>query len=127
MSFLEPVTITHNDVPPSLNQLGSGNRFKFWRTKKRWQEILTAALTHAELPRGLGRVTVEGEFTFPTRHRRDEGNYRFFVEKALGDALTAGGWLPDDDSTRYSFGAVLFVHEPGVREIRLTLFPEMAA
>jgi hypothetical protein len=121
---LEPVTIRIREVPPSLNQLGSGNRMKFWRIKKEWQARFLGALTAAELPHGLARVIVEGQITFPVSRRRDEGNFRFFLEKALGDTLTAGGWLTDDAADRYSFGALLFAHEPGISEIVLTLFAE---
>lgn len=121
---LEPITVRIREVPPSLNQLGSGNRMKFWRIKKEWQAKFLGALTAAELPVGLARVIVEGQITFPISRRRDEGNFRFFLEKALGDALTAGGWLEDDDSSRYSFGALLFAHEPGISEVVLTLFAE---
>jgi hypothetical protein len=121
---LEPITIRIRQVPPSLNQLGSGNRMKFWRIKKEWQAKFLGALTAAEVPHGLARVTVEGQITFPINRRRDEGNFRFFLEKALGDALTAGGWLADDDSASYSFGALLFAVEPGISEVILTLFCE---
>jgi hypothetical protein len=61
--------------------------------------------------------------TFPDRRRRDEGNFRFFLEKALGDALVSGGWLADDDGARFSFGSVAFRYERGVRRVRLSLFP----
>jgi hypothetical protein len=30
------------------------------------------------------------------------------VEKALGDALTNGGWLADDTAEQYTFGAIEF-------------------
>jgi hypothetical protein len=120
---IQPVELVHDDVPPSLNQLGSGNRFKFWRVKKQWQATLGQLLLASELPTGLERVSVECEMTFPDRRRRDEGNFRFFLEKALGDALVSGGWLADDDGSRFSFGAVVFRYERGVRRVRLSLFP----
>jgi hypothetical protein len=48
---------------------------------------------------------------FPDRIRRDQGNFRYFIEKALGDALVAGGWLEfgglaDDDWDHYEFGGM---------------------
>lgn len=122
--MIEPVTIRIREVPPSLNQLGSGNRMKFWRIKKEWQAKFLGALTAVELPHGLDRVIVEGQITFPVHRRRDEGNFRFFLEKALGDTLTAGGWLKDDDADSYSFGSLLFAVEPGISEVILTLFAE---
>ena len=45
---------------------------------------------------------------FPARRRRDSGNYRVMLEKALGDALVEGGWLPDDTPEHYEFGGVTF-------------------
>ena len=64
---LEPVTIRIREVPPSLNQLGSGNRMKFWRIKKEWQARFLGALTAAELPHGLARVIVEGQIMWRGR------------------------------------------------------------
>jgi hypothetical protein len=40
---------------------------------------------------------VEGEVSFGDGRERDQGNHRVIVEKALGDALVRGGYLPDDD------------------------------
>jgi hypothetical protein len=124
---LLPFQIEHPAIPPSLNRLGSGNRFKFWRVKKEWGLIFQTALTEQNVPRGLGRVVAEAELIVPTRHRRDEGNFRFFLEKALGDALVVGGWLEDDDSTRFSFGAVRFTYEKGRSVTRIVLFPGLVA
>lgn len=120
---MEPVALDIPLVPPSLNAFGSGNRWKFITEKRTWQKLLIGALTEAELPTGLDRVVVEGEVTFPDRRKRDQGNYRFMIEKALGDALTEGGWLTDDDWTRYSFGGLGAVYEKGVKRTRLMVFP----
>jgi hypothetical protein len=68
-------------------------------------------------------VLVEGECTFPDRHRRDQGNHRFMVEKAMGDALTTGGYLEDDDWSRYEFGGLAHRYEKGVSRTRLLVFP----
>lgn len=113
----------HQGAAPSMNVLGSGNQFAYQALKQTWQELLIRALEEADLPRPLGRVVAEGEVTFPDRRRRDQGNHRFFVEKSLGDALTAGGWLEDDDWARYEFGGLAAVHEPKVSRTRLILFP----
>lgn len=130
----------HMGAPPSLRVLGSGNEFEYQALKKAWQQLLAELLDQSGLPRGLGRVLAEGECTFPDRIRRDQGNHRFMVEKALGDALVsgspppdrggrtagppvAGGWLTDDDWTRYEFGGLAHRYEKGVHRLRLELFP----
>lgn len=113
----------HQGAAPSMNVLGSGNQFAYQALKQAWQELLIEQLERADLPRPLARVVAEGEVTFPDRRRRDQGNHRFFVEKALGDALTAGGWLEDDDWARYEFGGLAAVHEARVSRTRLILFP----
>jgi hypothetical protein len=116
----------HQGAPPSMNVLGSGNQFAYQALKKTWQELLTAELERADLPRPVGRILAEGEVTFPDRRRRDQGNHRFFLEKALGDVLTAGGWLEDDDWARYEFGGLSAVCVPQESRTRLMLFPMSA-
>lgn len=115
--------IQHAGAPPSMNLLGSGNQFAYQAYKKAWQEAIIERLETADFPRPLGRVLAEGEVTFPDRRKRDQGNHRFFVEKALGDALTEGGWLADDDWSRYEFGNLTAEFEKGVSRTRLLLFP----
>ena len=112
----------HLGAPPSLNVLGSGNQFAYIAMKKAWGELLTVQLEMSGLPKGLQHVLVEGHCTFPDRHRRDQGNHRFMLEKALGDALVAGGWLVDDDWTRYEFGGLAQSYEKGVSRTRLMIF-----
>jgi len=59
-----------------------------------------------EVPRRLKRVDVNATLRFKQRRRRDEGNFRVILEKACGDALVEGGWLPDDTAGLYRFGRV---------------------
>lgn len=113
----------HAGAPPSMNVLGSGNQFVYQAHKKAWQEALIAQLEQADLARPVNRVVVEGEVTFPDRRKRDQGNHRFFLEKALGDALVTGGWLADDDWERFEFGGLAQAFEKGVSRTRLMLFP----
>lgn len=114
----------HVGAPQSLNVFGSGaNHFAYQHMKHAWQERLTRLLDGSGLPAPIPRVVVEGECCFPDRRRRDQGNHRFIVEKALGDALTAGGWLEDDDWTRYEFGGLAFRYEKGVSWTRLIVLP----
>ena len=113
----------HLGAPPSLNVFGSGSQFLFQQKKKDWERVLTAKLEAASLPRPCARILVEAEAVFPDRSRRDQGNFRFLLEKALGDALTAGGWLEDDDWTRYEFGNLTYAYEKGVSATCLMIFP----
>lgn len=112
----------HLGAPPSLNVLGSGHVFAYTAMKKAWGELLTERLAASELPKGLAHVLVEGQCTFPDRRRRDQGNHRFMLEKALGDALVAGGWLPDDSWEFYEFGGLAQAYEKGVSRTRLMVF-----
>lgn len=115
--------IEHAGAPPSMNVLGSGNQFVYQAHKKAWQLALIEQLEAVELPRPLSRVVAEGEVTFPDRRKRDQGNHRFFLEKALGDALTEGGWLEDDDWERFEFGGLAAAYEKGVSRTRIMVFP----
>lgn len=118
----------HLGAPPSMNAWGrSGDGFKYMNIKDQWQEVFKSRLEEARLPKGLRRVYAEGEATFPDRARRDQGNFRVLIEKALGDALTKGGWLEDDDWSSYEFGNLTQVHEAGQAATRIVLFPVLEA
>jgi hypothetical protein len=98
--------------------------------KHAWQETLTIALQESGLPRGLDSVMVEGLIGFPDRAERDQGNFRWLVEKALGDALQAGGWIVSDcffPVPCYEFGGLRAEHTPGRSWLRLMVFPQAAA
>lgn len=76
----------------------------------------------AQVPRGLESVTATAELRFKQRRRRDEGNFRVILEKALGDALVEGGWLADDTADHFRFG-LLELSAPSpepVTEVHLT-------
>jgi hypothetical protein len=108
------------DVPPSLNVLGASSGWRqFARKKKAWQAQIELLLMAGKLPRGLAHVYVTAELRFPSKRRRDEGNYRVMLEKATGDALVNGGWLADDTPEQYRFGTVEFDQEAGAAETRL--------
>lgn len=115
--------LEHIGAPPSLNVLGDGNRFIYRALKTAWEALLIERLKESDLPRGLAHVLVEGECTFPDRRRRDQGNHRFMLEKALGDALQQGGWLADDSWEHFEFGGLAAKYVPGVSRTRLLLFP----
>lgn len=58
---------------------------------------------------------------FPVKRRRDEGNFRALIEKALGDALQNGGWIPDDTPELYRFGELKFDDKTGPPQTSLLL------
>jgi hypothetical protein len=75
--------------------------------------LIRSQLQTSRLPRGLELVVASAELHFPTKRRRDEGNFRVVIEKALGDVLVRGGWLPDDTPDHYRFERVRFSEKPG--------------
>ena len=111
------------DTPPSLNVL-AGNRWPWIKAKRRWQSDLETLLMAERLPRGLHRIEATALLTFPSSRRRDEGNYRALLEKSLGDALVAGGWLPDDTPEHFTFGAVTFALGAARTTVDLTAYPK---
>lgn len=123
--------LEHLGAPQSLNVAGSGgNHFAYQATKQQWQERFTALIAATSLPHGLSAVTAEAQVCFPDRIRRDQGNFRYMVEKALGDALVAGGWLTDDNwfpERRYEFGQLEATYVKGRSWLRVVLFPTAAA
>lgn len=98
-----------DDVPPSFNE----TRYAHWRVasreKKKWQGIFELLLLQQKVPRGVGYVEAEARLRFPVRRRRDEGNFRTPIEKALGDALVNGRWILDDTEDFFRMGAVSLV------------------
>lgn len=116
----------HFGAPPSVNEFvsgsGSGNAMKYANVKGLWQALWIEKLESAGLPKGLRKVLVEGQATFPDRRARDQGNHRFMAEKTLGDALQEGGWLEDDSWDFYEFGGFGYRYEAGVSATRLMIF-----
>ncbi len=111
-------------TPPSLNEVGFHTHArKGARIKREWQSLLETELMASTLPKPIpgGRVEVTATLFFPTRRRRDEGNFRALLEKSCGDALTFSGdptrpnrlrYLLDDTPDRYEFGRLLFAVQP---------------
>lgn len=121
------VVIEIDQLPPSMNDIiGQGSRWRYTAEKKKWGKLLKQALQDAGMGR-CDRVYAEGQVTFPSRIKHDQGNYRFMLEKALGDALQAAGVIEDDDWDSYSFGDLSHTYEKGVRRTRLLLMPEHEA
>jgi len=115
-------------TPPSYNTTAQAHWTKHRKAKRTWQEWLTIALMEKRVPQGVLRVEARAELHFKSRRRRDEGNFRVILEKALGDALVGdpkawpeGRWLPDDTPDRYTFGAVELVAPVSTTQTLITL------
>lgn len=117
----------HLGAPESFNLFASGSWEAYQGAKQRWHKVLAPLLKASGLPKGLGRVLVEGECSFDDAKDRDQGNHRVVIEKALGDVLVEEGYLPADTWERYEFGGLARVEEPGVNRLRLMLFPSPPA
>jgi hypothetical protein len=100
-------------TPPSLNSMGTrGSRHIVTRAKQAWQEDLGRMLKVIRQPRDLQEVHATAVLRFPSRRDRDEGNFRWLLEKALGDALVPR-YLPEDTPDHYRFKGVDFDPERG--------------
>jgi hypothetical protein len=121
---LEPVTLQlHGITPPSLNSFLRAHWTRYDRAKGKWGDMILNALATADCPRGWDGVLAEGRITVPDRRKRDQGNHRFLLEKALGDALVAYGALTDDDWERYEFGNLQARYERGIAGVEVILWP----
>lgn len=112
------VTLSYAGTPPSYNTFRRAHWRKEHRIFTQWKGIIEDLLTESGLERSLTNapdrfIWAEAHLRFPTRTRRDEGNYRTPLEKPLGDALTNGGWIPDDTPHYFRFGGCHFVEERG--------------
>jgi hypothetical protein len=115
------VTLVYDDAPPSLNREAGRHWSSFRRTKQRWQAIFEGLLMASELPRGLESVSATAALRFPVRRPRDEGNFRWLLEKALGDALVRGRWIADDTADRFRTGELSFEEERGPKRTTVLL------
>lgn len=115
-------------TPPSINQVAVGRAasrgagIASTRAKKRLQSDLESMLLVQRIPRPLEYVVVTACLRFARRNsRRDEGNFRTPLEKALGDALVNGGWLADDTPDTFRFERLVFDPERGEPRTQLLL------
>jgi hypothetical protein len=112
-----------------MNSKSSGyaaNHHAAARAKKNWEGILMVMLLQAKVPKELAWVHASMELRFPSRRTRDEGNFRMLIEKALGDTLQQGGYLPDDGPQHYRFTEVTFDPEKGPKQMTIRLTYELA-
>lgn len=118
------VELEFREVPPSQNTRRGEHWAKTRRRKQVWQDYFFIAMMEQRIPK-LARVHATAEITLPKNRRRDEGNYRDVLEKALGDALQLQ-WLPDDTPEFFTFGEVTFSPESGTTRLLVTLDCEVA-
>jgi hypothetical protein len=118
--------LTHADVPRSFNATRMAHWREAQREKKKWQEVFCQLILVAHVePVPPERILVASGFLrFPVRRRRDEGNYRTPIEKALGDALQQMGTISDDTPDYWRFDHLTIDPEPGPALTEITLrFP----
>lgn len=96
---------------------------KLHRIKKEWEGKLLAAMLKAKVPKGLSQVQATAHCRFKTSHKRDEGNFRWLLEKALGDALQLHGALDDDTVDEFTFPKLTI--EPGKGKPRTVITLEV--
>lgn len=89
------------------------------RMKTDLQREIESLLMASPLKRHCERIEVTASLRFPTSRRRDENNHSWLLDKACGDALQNGGWLPDDTPDRYRFVRLTFEEERGPARTRL--------
>ncbi len=107
MKTRERAVLSIPGTPKSFNQIGYRSHWSVGRAEKqRWEGFLGIALMEARVPRKLKRVEATAALRFKQQRRRDSGNFRPLIEKALGDILVSGGWLEDDTADLYRFGEV---------------------
>lgn len=92
----------HLSHPISLNVfLKQGGVFEYRKFKAAWEELICEQLEASGLPAGwredaspgtprITLINAETLVCFPIHRGRDAGNFRWFVEKCLGDALSSG-------------------------------------
>lgn len=111
---------------PTMNQTLTQDWKVYQGARKHWLPFLVDQVAETGLPLGLSSVAVMARFCFPDRRTdRDKGNFRGFIEKVLGDALEAGGWIKRDNWDTYDFISVSATRRPKERWTELLLMPNV--
>lgn len=111
LAYRHKAVLQIGGTPPSFNAATFGRGAHWSKVRKHkldWEQWLQFALLERRVPKHVLRVEASAVLCFTTSARRDEGNFRVLLEKALGDVLQTGGWLTDDTPDRYEFNHVLF-------------------
>jgi len=105
-------------MPVSFNSTRLRNWAVVQRAHKRLKEQLMLSMLAEGVPKDQRYVEVDAELIFKVKRRRDEGNFRTPLEKALGDALVDLRILPDDTPTYWRLRTVRFeVAAPGFKGV----------
>jgi len=117
------VTLELAYTPVSYNE----TRYAHWAVARRHASQLRDDLvtllraSHAPAAGPDQRITASAHLRFPTRRRRDTGNFRTPLEKALGDALQIAGIIHDDTPDLYTLDRLRFATQPGPHQTIITL------
>lgn len=99
------VVMVYDEAPPSANHgvASRGHRGKTAGIKSRWEGIFLMMLMAHGVPRRLKYAEASAYLKFKDKRTRDADNFHFAISKPLGDAMVKGGWLEDDDPSRFRF------------------------
>jgi Holliday junction resolvase RusA-like endonuclease len=98
-----------NYLPPSLNDLLSGNHWSRHKKKRECRELIAGYCWEQAMAKATGKRRVSLLLTLgPRNRRRDEDN----VWKAILDALVHVGLLVDDASEWCELGTVTYARGP---------------
>lgn len=107
------VVFTVLEAPKSNNSGGGGARqhhFVAAKEKKRLQGLYALELMISRFPKGMSFCYAEITVEWKRDNHRDKENFRQSVTKPLADALTAGGWLPDDTEAEWDVRTFSFAY-----------------
>ncbi len=113
--FERTCVLTVLEPPRSNNSGGGGARqhhFAAAKEKKRLQGLYALELMISRLPKGMTFCYAEIVVEWKRQNHRDKENFRQSVTKPLADALTAGGWLPDDTEAEWDVRRFDFYYPP---------------
>jgi hypothetical protein len=95
MTTIHPYVLTLREIPRSSNRPAL-NRTVGHREKREWQQKFLAEMMVNRVQRKMAHANVAIEVRWKFNVRRDWHNWFHGVVKPLADALTSGGYLPDD-------------------------------
>lgn len=122
MTEVQTYVLKYADTPPSMNtNVGKGNWRTFHTEKKKWEGIFGMLCLKERVPRGCTVVKAKIWLRFRVTRKRDPGNFRTLIEKALGDALQTVGIIPDDTATYFEVEAVELAEVSGPACTAVTL------
>lgn len=101
------VTIDWPGVTVSVNDTRGEHWSKTRKRRAKLKDDLYWLLLKERLP-ACTKIHATAQMFFRTAVRRDEGNFRAELEKALGDILVEKAWLPDDTPEHFTFGELTF-------------------